>query len=59
MKIRMLTSMAGLDFVHQVGDIIDVEPPVATRYCEAGVAQLVEEQKTERAVPKGKKAETR
>jgi hypothetical protein len=59
MKIRMLTSMAGLDFVHQAGDIIDVEPTIANRYCEAGVAQLVEEEKAERAIPKQKKAETR
>lgn len=58
MKVRMLTSMAGLDFAHQVGDIIDVEPPVALRYCEAGVAELIEGQKSERATPK-KKAETR
>lgn len=58
MQIRMLTSMAGLDFAHQVGDVIDVEPPVALRYCEAGVAELLEDQKTERATPK-KKAETR
>lgn len=58
MKIRMLTSMAGLDFAHQIGDIIDVEPPVAMRYCEAAVAELVDEQKSERAIPK-KKAESR
>lgn len=58
MKVRMLVSMAGLDFVHNAGDIIDVAADEANRYFEAGIAETLNGKKSERAVPK-QEAETR
>lgn len=53
-KVRFLTSMAGIDFVHNVGDVIDCADDVAQRYIDAGiVAAFVEtEAKVERATKK-------
>lgn len=38
-KVRFLTSMAGIDFVHNVGDIIDCTEEVAARYIAAGIVE--------------------
>lgn len=53
-KIRMLTSMAGISFVHNSGDIVDVTDAEAVRYIEAGIAEGfgTSEPKIERAVKK-------
>ena len=53
MKIRMLTSMAGADFVHNRGDEIEIDDKTGKRYIEAGIAEPVSNaSKGERAVKK-------
>lgn len=51
-KIRLLTSMAGIDFSHNRGDIVDANDAEAKRFIEAGIAELVEAPKVEKAVKK-------
>jgi len=51
-KVRLLTSMAGFDFVHEQGAIIDVTDVEAVRYVEVGIAENVESAPIERAVKK-------
>jgi hypothetical protein len=51
-KVRLLTSMAGADFVHDQGAIIDVTDAEAVRYVAAGIAENVESVPVERAVKK-------
>ena len=42
MKLRLLTSMAGIDYSHNQGDIIEInDPEAAKRYIENGVAEPV------------------
>ena len=38
-KVRLLTSMAGIDFSHNMGDVIDCTDEVAARYIAAGIAE--------------------
>lgn len=49
-KVRLLTSMAGIDFAHDKGAIIDVTEAEAVRYVAAGIAESVAS--VERAVKK-------
>lgn len=51
-KVRLLTSMAGMDFSHDQGDIIDVTDLEAMRYVAAGIAESVVSAPIERAVKK-------
>lgn len=53
-KVRLLTSMAGIDFSHNSGDVIDCTDEVAARYIAAGIAEgfASAEPKVERAVKK-------
>jgi hypothetical protein len=52
-KVKLLTGMAGTDFSHNSGDVIDVSETQAKRFVEAGIAELVEApKKIERAVKK-------
>lgn len=53
-KVRLLTSMAGVDFSHNKGDLIDCTEEVAARYIAAGIAEgfADAEPKVERAVKK-------
>jgi hypothetical protein len=53
-KVRLLTSMAGIDFSHNKGDVIDCSDEAAARYIEAGIAEgfADAEAKVERAVKK-------
>jgi hypothetical protein len=53
-KVRLLTSMAGIDFSHNKGDVIDCADETAARYIEAGIAEGFSdvEAKVERAVKK-------
>jgi hypothetical protein len=53
-KVRLLTSMAGIDFSHNKGDVIDCADEAAARYIEAGIAEgfADAEAKVERAVKK-------
>ena len=55
-KIKMLTSMAGIDFVHNAGDVIDVTDDQAVRFVGAGIAETVDgpKSKVERATSKPK-----
>jgi hypothetical protein len=52
MKIKMLTSMAGADFAHNRDDIVEYPDATAIRYIEAGIAEVVVEDKVERAISK-------
>ena len=51
-KVRLLTSMAGIDFSHNHGDIIDCNDAEAVRFVAAGIAEAVTQPKIERAVKK-------
>lgn len=51
-KVKLLTSMAGIDFSHNEGDVIDCNASEAKRFIEAGIAEPVAEKKVERAVKK-------
>lgn len=51
-KVKLLTSMAGIDFSHNQGDEIDCNEAEALRYIAAGIAEPVEVQKPEKAVKK-------
>jgi hypothetical protein len=48
-KVKLLTSMAGIDFSHNAGDIIDCNEAEAVRFISAGIAEPVEVAKVERA----------
>ncbi len=53
MKVRLLTGMAGIDFSHNAGDVIDCNSAEAERFISAGIAEPVDaEPKVERAVKK-------
>ena len=50
MKLRLLQSMAGIEFSHNVGDEIEVNGADAIqRYVERGIAEIVEPAKKEKA----------
>jgi hypothetical protein len=53
-KVRLLTSMAGIDFSHNMGDVIECSDQTAQRYIAAGIAEgfADAEVKVERAVKK-------
>ena len=59
-KVRLLTSMAGIDFSHNIGDVIDCNDAEAKRFVDAGIAEALtsEAPKVERAVKKAR-VETR
>ena len=53
MKVRLLQSMAGIDFSHNAGDIVEISDPDAVqRYVERGIAEVIEEKKVEKATKK-------
>lgn len=53
-KVKLLTSMAGIDFSHNAGDVIDCNAAEAQRFLKAGIAEAVAAPaaKVERAVKK-------
>jgi len=51
-KVRLLTSMAGINFSHNAGDEIDCNAAEAKRYIDAGIAEAIEAPKIEKAVRK-------
>ena len=55
-KVKLLTSMAGINFSHNVGDIIEMSDEQAVRFVDAGIAEAVDapKSKIERAIPKRK-----
>lgn len=52
MKVKLLTSRAGVDFSQSAGDIVEIGDAEAVRMIEAGQAEPVREARIERAVPK-------
>jgi hypothetical protein len=54
MKIKMLTSMAGVDFAHNKDDVVEYPDATAIRYIEAGIAEAVKTEVVERATAKTK-----
>lgn len=50
-KVKLLTSMAGINFSHNVGDVIDCNDAEAARFIAAGIAEMPEST-VERAVKK-------
>lgn len=53
-KVKLLTSMAGIDFSHNAGDVIDCNEAEAKRFFEAGIAEPVAEKRIEKAVKKNR-----
>lgn len=54
-QIRFLTCMAGSDFVHNAGDVVECSDAQAQRFADAGIAEIIESQpKIERATAKRK-----
>jgi len=59
MKLKLLQSMAGIDFSHNVGDIIEVNDAEAVKwYVERGIAEIVKTTKKETAAKKTAAKET-
>jgi len=53
MKLKLLTGMAGIDFSHNAGDIVEINDPDAIkRYIEQGIAEPVSKSKKETASAK-------
>lgn len=52
MQVKMLTSMAGIGFVWNNGDVVEVSAAEAARFVAAGFAELVRAAPVEVAVPK-------
>jgi hypothetical protein len=50
MKVKLLTSRAGVDFTQNVGDIIEVGASEGQMLLDSGQAEVVREEKIERAV---------
>ena len=46
MQVRLLTSIAGINFSHASGDIIEVDDAYSVRLIESGQAELVDEPAT-------------
>lgn len=59
-KVKLLTSMAGIDFSHNQGDVIDCNDAEAARFIASGIAEAisapveraVKTKKTQKAVRK-------
>lgn len=51
-QVRLLTSMAGISFSHNQGDVIDCNEAEAVRFIKAGIAEPIDAEKPERAVKK-------
>jgi hypothetical protein len=50
-KVKMKTSMAGLDFSLVPGDQIEVRDDIAKAWVDADIAELVEEEKPNKKTP--------
>lgn len=51
-KVKLLTSMAGIDFSHNAGDLIDCNAAEAQRFIAAGIAEAISAPKKEKAIKK-------
>lgn len=47
MKVRMLVAIAGADFNHIPGEVVEFAPDEAQRLIDSGLAVLVEQSKPE------------
>jgi len=54
MKIKLLTSRAGVGFTQNIGDIVEVSAAEAEALVQRGQAELVRTPKVERAVKTAK-----
>ena len=59
MQVKFLVSMAGPFVTRNVGDVADVSKAEAKQLLDAGYAVPVAKPPQERAVPRGKAAESR
>lgn len=48
MKVKMLTSMAGIDYTWNVGDVVEVDAATGKRFIERNIAEPVSEPKRAR-----------
>ena len=57
-KVKLVTSMAGISFSHNAGDVIDCNEAEALDLVKRGYAEPVAEQRIEKAIkkPRGRKA---
>jgi len=57
-KVKLVTSMAGISFSHNAGDVIDCNEAEAFDLVKRGYAEPVAEQRIEKAIkkPRGRKA---
>lgn len=53
-RVRLLKSLAGINFSHNAGDEIDCNEAEAVRFLDAGIAEAIDAPKIERAVSKNK-----
>lgn len=51
-QVRLLTSMAGINFSHNQGDVIDCNEAEALRFIKAGIAEPIDGPKPEKATKK-------
>lgn len=51
-KVKLTTSLAGIDFSHNAGDVIDCNEAEARRFIESGQAEPVTQKRVEKAVKK-------
>ena len=51
-QVKLLTSMAGINFSHNLGDVIDCNEAEAARFIAAGIAEAIAAPKIERATKK-------
>jgi len=51
-QVKLLSSMAGINFSHNAGDVIDCNEAEAIRFIEAGIAEPVEKSRVESATVK-------
>ena len=54
-KVKLLTSMAGINFSHNQGDIIDCNEAEAVRFINAGIAEVVEQPKPKSKIERATK----
>lgn len=51
-QVKLLSSMAGINFSHNAGDVIDCNEAEAVRFIAAGIAEPVDGANVERATRK-------
>lgn len=54
MKVKLLVSMAGADFAHSPGEIVDLKTAWAERLIASGQAEKIETKKKEKATARSR-----